>query len=152
MLIYFAAPLFNKAEQVFNLNLTEKLEEAGFAVFLPQRDGIESSKPPYSEMAVDELRQSIFTIDRDKVLESDIFLFVLDGRVPDDGACVELGIAYGQKYLLKLDKFIIGLLTDMRGAFAFLDTKLNPIILGAFDEIVEDENSLITALEKYEQT
>ena len=152
MLIYFAAPLFNKAEQAFNLNLTEKLEEAGFVVFLPQRDGIESSQPPYSEMAVDELRQSIFTIDRDKVLESDIFLFVLDGRVPDDGACVELGIAYGQKHLLNLDKFIIGLLTDMRGAFAFLDTKLNPIILGAFDEIVEDEDSLITALEKYEQT
>ncbi len=152
MLIYFAAPLFNKAEQAFNLNLTEKLEDVGFAIFLPQRDGIESSKPPFSEMAIEELRQSIFTIDRDKVLEADIFLFVLDGRVPDDGACVELGIAYCQKHLLKRDKLIIGLHTDMRGAFAFLDTKLNPIILGAFDEILEDENSLITAIKNYEQS
>ena len=152
MFIYFAAPLFCKAEQEFNMKLTEKLEELGFTVFLPQRDGVESSKPPYSEMAIEELRQSIFAIDRDKVLEADIFLFVLDGRVPDDGACVELGIAYGQKHLLKRDKLIIGLHTDMRGAFAFLDTKLNPIILGAFDDIVEDEDALITTLEKYEQT
>jgi nucleoside 2-deoxyribosyltransferase len=149
MLIYFAAPLFCKAEQAFNVKLTKKLEDVGFTVFLPQRDGIESSKPPFSEMAIEELRQSIFTIDRDKVLEADIFLFVLDGRVPDDGACVELGIAYGQKYLLKQDKLIIGLHTDLRGAFAFLDSKLNPIILGAFDDIVEDENTLIAALEKY---
>jgi len=152
MLIYFAGPLFNEAEQAFNLNLTETLEEAGFTVFLPQRDGIESKKLPYSEMAADELRQSIFTIDRDKVLEADIFLFVLDGRVPDDGACVELGIAYGQKYLLKQEKYIIGLHTDMRGAFAFLDTKLNPIILGAFDELVEDVHSLMIALETYQQS
>lgn len=152
MLIYFAAPLFCKAEQSFNMKLTEKLEDLEFTVFLPQRDGVESSKPPYSEMAIEELRQSIFAIDREKVLEADIFLFVLDGRVPDDGACVELGIAYAQKYLLKRDKLIIGLHTDMRGAFAFLDTKLNPIILGSFDDIVEDENALIAALEKYEQT
>jgi hypothetical protein len=76
----------------------------------------------------------------------------LDDRVPDDGACVELGIAYAQKYLLERDKLIIGLHTDMRGAFAFLDTKLNPIILGSFDDIVEDENTLIAVLEKYEQT
>ena len=152
MLIYLAAPLFCKAEQSFNMKLTEKLEDLEFTVFLPQRDGVESSKPPYSEMAIEELRQSIFAIDREKVLEADIFLFVLDGRVPDDGACVELGIAYAQKYLLKRDKLIIGLHTDMRGAFAFLDTKLNPIILGSFDDIVEDENALIAALEKYEQT
>jgi nucleoside 2-deoxyribosyltransferase len=152
MLIYFAAPLFCKAEQAFNMKLTEKLEELGFTVFLPQRDGVEISVLPDSEMAVEELRQSIFAIDRDKVLEADIFLFVLDGRVPDDGACVELGIAYAQKYLLERDKLIIGLHTDMRGAFAFLDTKLNPIILGSFDDIVEDENTLIAVLEKYEQT
>ena len=147
MLIYFAAPLFCKAEQEFNMKLTEKLEELGFTVFLPQRDGVESNKPPYSEMAIEELRQSIFAIDRDKVLEADIFLFVLDGRVPDDGACVELGIAYGQKHLLNRVKLIIGLHTDMRGAF--LDSKLNSMILGALDDIVEDEDALITTLEKF---
>lgn len=99
MLIYYAAPLFCQAEQEFNLQLTGKLEERGFTVFFPQRDFIESSKPPYNEMTKDERRQEIFTVDRDKILEADVFLFILDGRVPDEGACVELGIAYGQKHL-----------------------------------------------------
>ena len=107
MLVYFAAPLFCQAEKAFNLRLTGTSEERGFTVFLPQRDGIENSKPPYSEMTIDEQHQAIFAVDRDKVLEADVFLFVLDGRVPDEGACVELGIAYGQKHLLQRDKLLI---------------------------------------------
>ena len=55
-------------------------------------------------MTAEELCQLIFPLDRDQVNKADIFLFVLDGRVPDDGACVELGIAYGQKFLLKRSK------------------------------------------------
>jgi nucleoside 2-deoxyribosyltransferase len=68
-------------------------------------------------MANDELQQTIFELDRDQLLQSDIFLFVLDGRIPDEGACVELGVAYGQKHLLQQAKLLIGLHTDMRGAF-----------------------------------
>jgi nucleoside 2-deoxyribosyltransferase len=147
MLVYFAAPLFCQAEKAFNLQLTEKLEELGLAVFLPQRDGIESSKPPYSDMTNDERRQAIFAVDRDKVLEADVFLFVLDGRVPDEGACVELGIAYGQKHLLQQDKLLIGLQTDSRAAF--LGATLNAMIHGPLEYIVDNENDLISALEKY---
>lgn len=39
MKIYFAAPLFCKSERDFNINLTKQLEELGYEVFLPQRDG-----------------------------------------------------------------------------------------------------------------
>jgi len=46
MRIYLAGPLFCQAERAFNLQLAEKLEERGLTVFLPQRDGVESSKPP----------------------------------------------------------------------------------------------------------
>jgi len=60
MLVYFAAPLFCEAEKEFNLRLTEKLEERGFWVFLPQRDGVESSESPYDGMTNDERRQAIF--------------------------------------------------------------------------------------------
>jgi len=147
MLIYFAAPLFSQAEKVFNLQLTDKLEEHGFVVFLPQRDGVESSEPPYNEMTNDERRQAIFAVDRDKVFEADIFLFVLDGRVPDEGACVELGIAYGQKHLLQHDKLLIGLQTDNRAAF--LGAKLNSMIHGSLEYITDNENDLIAALEEY---
>jgi nucleoside 2-deoxyribosyltransferase len=151
MRIYFAGPLFCQAERAFNLQLTEKLEAAGYTVFLPQRDGVEISKPPYNEMPNDELRQTIFRVDRDKLLEADVLLFVLDGRVPDEGACVELGIAYGQKYLLQRDKLLIGLHTDMRGAFVFPGAKLNAMIHGALDDITDNEDGLMTALEEYRQ-
>jgi nucleoside 2-deoxyribosyltransferase len=147
MHIYFGAPLFCEAERVFNLRLTKVLEEKGFLVFLPQRDGVESSQPPYNEMTNDERRQAIFSLDRDKVLEADIFLFILDGRVPDEGACVELGIAYGQKHLLEQDKLIIGLQTDSRSAF--LGEKLNALIHGSFDCITDNENNLIDIIEEY---
>ncbi len=147
MLIYFAAPLFCEAEKAFNLRLTEELENRGFTVFLPQRDGVESSKPPYDEMTNDERRQAIFALDRDEVLEADIFLFVLDGRVPDEGACVELGIAYAQKHLLLRDKLLIGLQTDSRSAFP--GGKLNSMVQGSFDYIADDEPDLIDALGEY---
>ena len=147
MHIYFGAPLFCEAERVFNLRLTKVLEGKGFLVFLPQRDGVESSQSPYNEMTNDERRQAIFSLDRDKVLEADIFLFILDGRVPDEGACVELGIAYGQKHLLEQDKLIIGLQTDSRAAF--LGAKLNAMIHGSFEYITDNENDLIAVLEEY---
>jgi hypothetical protein len=149
MRIYFAGPLFCEAERTFNLRLAEKLEGKGYEVFLPQRDGVESDKPPYDKMTNAELHQAIFRLDRDKVLEADIFLFVLDGRVPDEGACVELGIAYGQKHLNEKDKLLVGLQTDMRGAYAFLGTKLNPLVLGAFDHISDNESDLIASLQGF---
>lgn len=149
MLIYFAAPLFCQAEKAFNLQLTGKLEERGFTVFLPQRDGVESNNPPYNELNNDELRQAIFAVDQDKGLEADVFLVVLDGRVPDEGACVELGIVYGQKHLLQRDKLLIGLQTDQRAAFP--GAKLNAMIHGALDDIAANESDLISALEEYRQ-
>ena len=44
-------------------------------MFLPQRDGVESEKSPYNEMTHDELRKTIFELDRDRILQADIFLF-----------------------------------------------------------------------------
>jgi nucleoside 2-deoxyribosyltransferase len=147
MRVYFAGPLFCEAERVFNLRLAEKLEAKGYQVFLPQRDGVEIEKPPYNKTPNDELQKTIFELDRDKTLQADIFLFVLDGRVPDEGACVELGIAYGQKHLLQQDKLLIGLLTDMRGAFP--TGKLNAMINGALDCTMGDEEELIAEIEAF---
>jgi nucleoside 2-deoxyribosyltransferase len=147
MRIYFAGPLFSEAERVFNLRLAEKLEAKGYQVYLPQRDGVESGKPPYNKMSNAELQKAIFELDRDQVHQADIFLFVLDGRVPDEGACVELGIAYEQKLLLQQDKLLIGLHTDMRGAFP--DGKLNAMLHGALDRIISNEEELIAEIEAF---
>ena len=147
MRVYFAGPLFCEAEKVFNLRLTEKLEAKGYQVFLPQRDGVEIQKPPYNKTPNDELQKTIFELDRDKLLQADIFLFVLDGRVPDEGGCVELGVVYGQKHLLQQNKLLIGLHTDMRGAFP--SGKLNAMINGALDFTMGDEEELIAKMDAF---
>ena len=73
-----------------------------------------------------------------------MFLFVLDGRVPDEGAAVELGIAYAHKYLASVPKLLIGLHTDVRASF--LAAKLNPMLRVPLDHLVEDEEALVTLL------
>ena len=144
MKIYFAGPLFSQAEKEFNKTFTRKLELLGFEVFLPQRDGAEKDKPPYNNMSKEDRRIAIFSIDRDQVLSCDIFLIILDGRVPDEGACVELGIAYTQKFLEKKNKIIIGLQTDVRAAF--IGGKLNPMVKIPLDYIAKNKNELINFL------
>lgn len=114
MLIYFAAPLFSVAEREFNQRLIDRLEALGYQVFLPQRDGVKLDRPPYDTMTWDERQVAIFELDRDKILACDVFLFVLDGRVPDEGACVELGIAYCDTMQRRPDRRLIGLKTDLR--------------------------------------
>ncbi len=147
MLIYFAAPLFSDAERRFNELLAGKLEALGFDVFLPQRDGVEPNKPPYDAMTPEERRHAIFELDNEKILEADIFLFVLDGRVPDEGACVELGIAYCQRELQGNRKLLVGLQTDWRAAFP--GSKLNPMVRVPLQYVFEDEEALLRLLDDH---
>ena len=148
MLIYFAGPLFSEAERRFNLGCTRRLEALGYQVFLPQRDGVERDKPPYDTMAPEERRRAMFRLDRTMILDSDVFLFVLDGRVPDEGACVELGIAYYHKYLHDGRQLLIGLHTDTRAAF--VGARLNPMVVVPLDCVVEDEETLLQILAEHE--
>jgi nucleoside 2-deoxyribosyltransferase len=93
-------------------------------------------------MPPDERRQAMFDRDTAQVLACDLFLIILDGRVPDEGACFELGLAYAHKRLRQVPKHLIGLLTDVRAAF--LGAKLNPML--ALDRVLPDEDALLTAL------
>lgn len=149
MKIYFAGPLFSLAERQFNQALTEELEQMGFSVFLPQRDGVEADKPPYDTMTREERRKAVFELDTQKLKASDIFLFILDGRIPDEGACVELGMAYQHREVTGEQKVIIGLHTDRRAAF--LGAKLNPMLRLCFDRIFEDKAQLFHYLSQYEK-
>ena len=146
MLIYFAGPLFNQAELTFNIALAAELEDLGYQVFLPQRDGVESSKPPYNTMSREERRMATFEIDRDEILKADVFVFILDGRVPDEGAAVELGIAYMDKQLTHPNKYLLGLQTDVRAAF--INSRLNPMLRVPLDTIVETVEELLADLGK----
>lgn len=147
MKIYFAGPLFSRAELKYNLQLAKKLEANGFTVFLPQRDGVESDKQPYASMTSDERRTATFRLDRDKVFEADIFLVILDGRVPDEGACVELGLAYADKRFNNHGKLLVGLHTDVRATF--IGSKLNPMLRVPLDFIADSEEGLLAYLDDH---
>ena len=86
----------------------------------------------------------MFTFDTDEILGCDIFLIVLDGRVSDEGAAFELGIAYACKRLQQPAKHLIGLHTDIRAAF--LGAKLNPMLAESLDTVVMDEEALLELL------
>lgn len=126
--VYFAGPLFNQAEKDFNLEITKVLEEYGYQVFLPQRDGIEAAQ--LEGKSEEELIEMIFSLDERNVKESDIIFMNLDGRVPDEGACVELGIAYAA------GKRCYGFKTDTRSIERGLD--LNPMISGCMIKVFTD--------------
>jgi len=142
--LYFSGPLFSVAEKKFNLELCKRIEALGYSVYLPQRDGPEHDKQLTATLNGEEKQESIFVVDRMKVLECDVFLLILDGRVPDEGACVELGMVYAQKYLNHAQKTLVGLSTDPR--FLFPDSKLNPMIQRAMDSIFETEEGLLDYL------
>lgn len=144
MKLYFAGPLFSNSEKEYNLKLTEKIESTGYEVFLPQRDGLDKDLPLHKSMTPEEKNKEIFLMDRDKIFRTDIFLFVMDGRVPDEGASVALGMAYTQKFLDKKNTVLIGLHTDLRASF--LDSKLNPMLCSPLDYLISTEKELLDLL------
>lgn len=139
--IYFAGPLFSEGEREYNLKLTELLESYGYEVFLPQRDGLLATE--LEGKTEEEKTQMIFEKDVEHVLDADILFMMLDGRVPDEGACVELGIAYAN------NKRCYGFKTDARSVEINMD--LNPMIAGCFIKLFEnyDGEKLIKELKQY---
>jgi len=120
--IYIAGPLFSDAEIRYNECLDEFLVEKGFKTFLPQRDGYKLSDLLANGYSISVAMRQIFDRDLDEIRNSDILVLILDGRVPDEGACIEVGYAYG------IGKECIGLKTDSRSLMFDLD---NPLIVGA---------------------
>ena len=137
MRIYFAAPLFSEAEREFNVKVTKELRDEGFDVFLPQEHS-EISEIPDTDEKRRRLLNGFFSNDIEAIDRADVLLIVLDGRVPDEGACFELGYAYAR------GKICVGLKTDSRVSEMGTD---NAMIVGSLgDNIAKDSDSLTTML------
>ena len=137
MKIYLAAPLFNEMERERNFMFCDLLENNGFVVYLPQRDGglfYDFIKEGYSS---EEARKHIFIADTKAICDSDIILCFLDGRVLDEGMCIELGIAYAQ------GKICIGYKTDQRSQDEFGN---NIMLDGVLSDIFSCKNILMNFL------
>lgn len=137
MRLYFAAPLFNPMERSFNADLTARLEDAGHDVFLPQRDGVETLDREFD--SAEARMETIFELDREGVVESDAVVAVLDGRVPDEGVMVEIGIAHEN------DIPVFGLKTDER---VFMDDEpINAMLHGVLTTMDDSVESLLATVE-----
>lgn len=119
-MVYYAGPMFSAAELEFNRKAAAVLEGAGLEIFLPQRDG-GCMAEMLKTMTPDEVSREIFLTDMENIRRAKAFLFVLDGRVPDEGACVALGLAYAAGVPC------YGLKTDPR---TVMDGRMNPMIEG----------------------
>ncbi len=123
--IYFAASLFNGRETYFNSLLTEKLEDLGYKVILPQRDGFEFGRltEALSEKLLPEeigpaVQMIIYLLDMGIfVPKSNIVLAILEE--PQD-AGVDVEIAYAKM----IGKFVIGLRTDVRSPYGSISEPL----------------------------
>jgi nucleoside 2-deoxyribosyltransferase len=138
--IYIAAPLFSPTERKFNEELCSAIQSA-CSVYLPQRDGtlVETAVGENHELAEAVCRR-VYSQDIEAIRNSDVILAVLDGRVLDEGVCIEMG------YAKALGKVIVGYKSDVRMA---LPWGPNPIVSGCIDVWVKCVEDLCDWLEQF---
>jgi len=129
-------------------SIATALETAGYSVFLPQRDGLELARllPILIEKDIPEekasmvLNNAIFSLDVFEILDSDALILNINGRVPDEGAMVEAGIAWAH------EKPIVIFKNDDR---SLIQGNCNPLVMGLSDfEFVDKYEKIPVAFKK----
>jgi len=103
--VYCSGALFCPGEINMMAKIAVLLEKSGFDVFLPHRDGVEPfcikhTNNKFVNSALTQpfnraLSKYTFALDMYEIIIScDYFLVNLNGRVPDDGAVAEMGMAF----------------------------------------------------------
>lgn len=130
--LYCAGPLFNPKEREAMSEIAKTLENAGYRVFLPQRDGLElacilpilqEQGIPYKD-ASEICNKAIFVLDVFQIMNSDGLVLNMNGRVPDEGAVAEAGIAWAH------GKALVIFNTDKR---SLIQGNSNPMVMGLTD-------------------
>jgi len=142
--IYCAGPLFNNKEREEMLEIAQALEQSGFSVFLPHRDGMllvelteKFKEAGLSKNTTDQvLHRAIFSLDVYHVLDSQGLVLNMNGRVPDEGSLVEAGIAWNAGKIIVIYK------TDSRTLVNGRDNSLVEGIgdfktVSSYDEIIK---------------
>lgn len=103
--VYCAGPMFSPGEKEEQRRIAEALAAAGFATFLPQRDGLEIKEvmaqlenPAAMAQAMvfmPAIRKAVFALDLYQAVEEcDCVVFNMNGRVPDGGSVSEAASAH----------------------------------------------------------
>ncbi|HHO77088.1 MAG TPA: nucleoside 2-deoxyribosyltransferase [Deltaproteobacteria bacterium] len=125
--VYSSGPLFCPEEIAGMASIAEVLEKAGFDTFLPHRDGLERFVMPLVNTPVnnnflgvrDIINKAIFALDVFQIVHlCDGFVLNMNGRVPDEGAVAEAGIAFAAGKPVVLYK------NDSRSVFKGIDNSM----------------------------
>lgn len=145
--VYCSGPLFCP-EEIAGMNAIAKvLEDAGYGTFLPHKDGLERYVLGFVNTSLninilgmrDRIDRAIFALDVYQIVEHcEYFVFNMNGRVPDEGAVAEAGIAFATGKPVVLYK------NDYRSTFCGKD---NSMLLGlSVLDPVGDRKKLPSAL------
>lgn len=117
MKIYFAGPMFAKADLLYNEYLVKEIRALSpeIQVYLPQENEAINDKTAYADSKM------IALADTEKVLESDLLVAVLDGLTIDAGVASEIGVAYAKGIP------VIAVYTDTRQQGADNEKKLSAL-------------------------
>jgi deoxyguanosine kinase len=115
--------MLDHGERSYSLEVKQVLDDLGYDTRLPHEDAVLFDDYVAAGIPLDEARRQLFKQNLRAVEEADVVVFNLDGGMPDEGACVEAGIAYGQ------GKLCVGLNTDPHGR----DGRSNLMIDGIVD-------------------
>ncbi len=110
--IYLAGPLFCRSERDYNASLKAALAEEGYELLLPQDNdfSLNPQKMAANQDYRDAATMMVFQADLEMLDSCDAVVLNMDGRVPDEGGCVEIGYAYAR------GKECFGIKTDVRTA------------------------------------
>ena len=146
--IYCAGPLFNQSERQEMESIARVMTDAGHAVYLPHRDGLEFRlvhevlvQRGFAEAhAAAFLHEAIFALDvYQLVVECDGIVWNLNGRTPDEGAVSEAAIGWA------LGMPLVAWTDDVRSLIA---GRINPLLAGLVCfRTVEQLEDLPAALE-----
>ncbi|MBP3892460.1 MAG: nucleoside 2-deoxyribosyltransferase [Atopobiaceae bacterium] len=132
MLVYIAGPLFSDGERAFNETVDAIVRDCGHTTYLPQRDGGRVTDLPDTVEGVGK-HTYLFRLDCDNLRRCDLFLYLMDGRVPDEGASFALGYCYAH------GTRCVGYKTDVR---TVLDGTDNLMLTGALETILTTPDEL----------
>ena len=125
--VYCSGPLFCPEEIAGMAAIATVLEQAGFGTFVPHRDGLERfvvgliNTPLNNNIlgARDTIDAAIFALDCFQIIKRcDYFVLNMNGRVPDEGAVAEAGIAFAAGKPLVIYK------NDRRSVFKGVDNSM----------------------------
>jgi nucleoside 2-deoxyribosyltransferase len=147
--IYCSGPLFCPEELAGMNTIARVIEQAGYSIFLPQRDGLEAYVLKYINTPLNtrlfnirsQIDQAIFALDVFQIVKNCQAIIVnLNGRVPDEGAIVEASIAFS------CSKPVLFYKNDCRAPFSGRD---NAMIHGLSQyKLINDLNDIPGMLKK----